>query len=108
MSKTVKLFYHLSKGFRFDLRLHPLAMFRMVYPHYGYLNNFTQKRLPFDDYVAFLEEIIAISQIFSQGSTLHGAELMSFVFWKLETNQPTMKADQFCVFFGKFKFQTTA
>ena len=73
LSKTVKLFYHLSRGYRFDLRLHPLVMFRMVYPHLGYLNNFTEKRLSFEDYVSFLEEMIAISLVWDQGSNLHGS-----------------------------------
>lgn len=91
MSKTVKLFHHLSHGFTFDVRIHPLVMMRMVYPHFGYLNNFVDKRLSFEDYVKFLEELVAVSLVWDEGSTLHGSELLSFVFWKLHHPQPTMK-----------------
>ena len=54
LSKTVRLFYHISLAFRFDLALHPLVMMRMVYPHIGYLNNFNDQRLTFDEYIKFL------------------------------------------------------
>lgn len=48
LAKTVKLFSQISKGFKFDLRIHPLVLMRMVYPHLGYLNNYTDQRLTFD------------------------------------------------------------
>lgn len=73
MSKTNKLFYHLAKGFKFDIGLHPLVMFRMVYPHFGYLNNYSHIRMPFEQYVRYLEEMVAISRVWSEGSTLHGS-----------------------------------
>lgn len=73
LAKTGKLFYHLSTGFKFDIAIHPLVMMRLVYPYYGYLNNYTQQRLTFDNYVKFLEETIAVSQLFYEGSTLHGS-----------------------------------
>lgn len=73
LAKTVRLFYELSKGFRFDVPLHPLVIMRMVYPYYGYLNNYTQQRLTFDDYLKFLEEMIAVSQLIYEGSTLHAS-----------------------------------
>ncbi len=104
LAKTVKLFYQLSLGFKFDIPLHPLVMMRMVNPHIGYLNNFKDQRLPFDDYVAFLEECVVASQEYSQGSTLHGAELLSFVFWKVNANKSTLSVDDFCKFLSYFKF----
>jgi len=73
LGRTVKLFYQISLGYKFDIAIHPLVMLRMVYPHYGYLINFKEQRLTFDDYVKFLEEMIAVSQLFYEGSTLHGS-----------------------------------
>lgn len=73
LSKTVRLFYQISLAFRFDIALHPLVMMRMVYPHIGYLNNFHDQRLTFDEYIKFLEETIAVSKFFYQGHTLHGS-----------------------------------
>lgn len=54
LSKTVRLFYHIAEGFKFDIPIHPLVMMRMVNPDLGYLNNFRDQRLIFDDYVKFL------------------------------------------------------
>lgn len=68
-------------------------MLRMVYPHYGYLINFKDQRLTFDDYVKFLEEMIAVSQLFYEGSNLHGSELLSYVFWKTYSNKPTLSTE---------------
>lgn len=73
LSRTVKLCYQISKGFKFDIALHPLVLMRLVYPHLGYLINFKDQRLPFDEYVRFLEEMIAVSKFFYQGNTLHGS-----------------------------------
>lgn len=47
LAKTVRLFYELSRGFKFDIAIHPLVLMRMVYPYYGYLNNFKTQRLEF-------------------------------------------------------------
>lgn len=54
LSKTVRLFYYIAEGFKFDIPIHPLVMMRMVNPDLGYLNNFKDQRLIFDDYVKFL------------------------------------------------------
>ena len=48
LAKTVRLFYHISLGFSFDIPLHPIVMMKMVNPHLGYLNNFKDERLPFE------------------------------------------------------------
>lgn len=72
LNKTAKLFHHLSLAFKFDVAIHPLVLMRMVYPYYGYLNTYTEQRLGFEDYVKFLEEMVAVSRLFSEGSTLHG------------------------------------
>lgn len=106
LAKTVRLFYHISCGFKFDIPLHPLVIMRMVYPYYGYLNNFKDQRLTFDEYIKFLEEMVAVSQLFYEGSTLHGSELLSYVFWKAYTNKPSLSTEEFCKFLSLFKFNT--
>jgi ATP/ADP translocase len=90
LSRTVRLFNQIANGFCFNLALHPLVMMKMVHPHLGYLNNFHAIRLVFSDYCRFLEEMIAVSKFFYTGHTLHGNELLSFVFWKAICQKPTM------------------
>ena len=50
--------------------------------------------------------MIAISLVWDQGSNLHGSELLSFAFWKIQTPQPTMKVEEFCSFLKNFKYET--
>ena len=95
MGKMVRLFHELQRGFKFDIPLHPIVMMKMVHPHLGYLNNYRHIRLPFDEVCSYLEEIVAVSKLLSQGSTLHADELLSFTFWKLHTVKPTMKLSDF-------------
>lgn len=65
MSKVVRLFYELQKGFKFDIPVHPIVMMKMVHPHMGYLNNYKDTRLPFNEFCAYLEEIVAVSKLLS-------------------------------------------
>lgn len=106
LNKTAKLFHHLSLAFKFDVALHPQVLIRMVYPYYGYLNSYKDQRLGFEDYIKFLEEMIAVSKLFEQGSTLHGSELLSFVFWKNYSTKTSMSLEEFCTFLSNFKFTT--
>jgi hypothetical protein len=49
------------------------------------------KDLTFDDYVKFLEEMIAVSQLYYEGSTsAWKVNLLSYVFWKAYSNKPTL------------------
>jgi len=50
--------------------------------------------------------MIAVSRLFSEGSTLHGSELLSFVFWKSYSNKTSMQLQDFCQFLTNFKFNT--
>lgn len=104
MAKVVRLFYELQNGFKFDVAIDPFILLKLVHPHFGYLNNFTTSRLPFDNLCNYFEELVAISKILSQGNTLHADELLSFNLWKLYCEKPTMKLSEFGPFLKQFKF----
>ena len=55
MSKMVRMFYELQNGFQFDIPIDPIIMMRMTHPHFGYLNNYTTTRLPFEQICKYLE-----------------------------------------------------
>jgi hypothetical protein len=65
-------------------------------------------RLKFDDFVALIEENVAISKVLEGGSTLHSMEMLSFMFWKLTLPNEYAKFPDFSRFLKKFKFDVPA
>ena len=63
-------------------------MMKMVHPHFGYLNNIPntfQFKYTHDQIFELIEQFCAVSQIREKGYTLHSSELVSFIFWKILT-----------------------
>lgn len=54
MSRMNRCLYEYTRGFKFDIQLHPLVLMRLVHPHFGYLNNCDTVKLPIDDLVKYL------------------------------------------------------
>ena len=54
MSRVNRFLYEFSKVFKVDLQIHPLVLIRLIHPHYGYLNNCENVKLPIDELVKYL------------------------------------------------------
>ena len=88
LHRLIKFGYEYSQAYKVDIPLNPVVMMKMVHPHFGYFNNFPQ--LPHLKYThsqlfELLEQFVVASHIREEGYTLHSSELVSFIFWKVLT-----------------------
>ena len=111
LNRFVKFGYEYSQAFKMDIPLNPVVLMKIVHPNFGYLNNIpneSQYKYTYQQIFVLLSELMAASEIREQGYTLHSCEMLSFIFWKIMTqDQPIVSVKEFLELIKIFKFNLT-